>query len=67
MPSMIRVFLRGKEQRLDKKKARIETLLQRLYLNPETTLVVRNGILLTEDEDLFEGDTALILSTVDDP
>ena len=68
MPSMmIRILLRGKEQHLERKRARIETLLHRLHLNPETTLVVRNGLLLTEDEDLFDGDTALILSTVDEP
>ena len=67
MRPMIRILLRGTELSLEKKWARIETLLQRLHLNPETTLVVRNDTLLTEDEDLFDGDTVLILSTVDDP
>lgn len=62
--AMIRVIVDGKEQILDKRRVRIEVLLKRLQLNPETALALRGGSLLTEDEDLEEGDTCIIMRTV---
>jgi len=61
---MIRVMIDGKEHQLDKKKMRIEALLRRLRINPETALALRQGELLTEDEDLREGDTCIIVRTI---
>jgi len=61
---MIWVMIDGKEHRLDKRKMRIETLLRRLHINPETALALRQGELLTEDEDLREGDTCIIVRTI---
>lgn len=60
---MIRVVIDGEEQQLDKKKIRIETLLKRFYINPETAVALRRGALLTEDEDLLEGDICIIVRT----
>jgi len=48
---------------LDKKKIRIETLLKRFHINPETAVALRRGALLTEDEDLVEGDICIIVRT----
>jgi hypothetical protein len=64
MCPMIRVIIEGREHRLDEKRIRLETLLGRLHVNPETALALRRGGLLTEDEDLVEGDTCVIRRTV---
>lgn len=61
---MIRVVIDGEEQQLDKKKIRIETLLRRFHINPETAVALRRGALLTEDEDLLEGDLCTIVRTI---
>ena len=60
---MIRVVIDGEEHQLHKKKMRIETLLKRFHINPETALALRQGELLTEDEDLLEGDICIIMRT----
>lgn len=60
---MIRVVIDGTEHQLDKKKMRIETLLKRFHINPETALALRQGELLTEDEDLLAGDVCIIMRT----
>lgn len=61
---MIRVVIDGEEQQLDRKKIRIETLLRRFHINPETAVALRRGALLTEDEDLLEGDLCTIVRTI---
>jgi len=61
---MIRVIVDGEERKVDKKRVRVELLLERFHINPETALVLRGGELLTEDEELREGDTCVILRTV---
>jgi len=61
---MIRVVIDGEEQQLDKKKIRIETLLRRFHINPETAVALRRGELRTEDEDLMEGDICIIMRTI---
>jgi sulfur carrier protein ThiS len=60
---MIRVVIDGTEHQLDKKKMRIETLLKRFHINPETALALRQGEFLTEDEDLLAGDVCIIIRT----
>lgn len=60
---MILVIVDGEQKRLDKKRLRVEALLKRLHINPETALALRTGELLTEDEDLLEGDTCVIMVT----
>ena len=67
MLHMIRVMIDGREHQLDKKRIRVETLLRRLHINPKTALALRRGELITEDEDLVEGDTCLIRRTVAEP
>ncbi len=61
---MIRVIVDKEERKIDKKRIRVELLLERFHINPETALVLRGGELLTEDEELREGDTCVILRTV---
>ncbi len=61
---MIRVIVDKEERKVDKKKIRVELLLERFHINPETALVLRGGELLTEDEELRGGDTCVILRTV---
>ena len=63
MIPMIRVIIDGKEHELDMKRIRVEILLRRFHINPETTLVLRHGELIPEDEDLVEGDTCVIRRT----
>ena len=60
---MIRIVIDGEEHQLDKKKMRIETLLNRFHINPETALALRQGELLTENEDLLAGDVCIIMRT----
>jgi sulfur carrier protein ThiS len=67
MIPMIRVIIDGKEHELDMKRIRVETLLRRLHINPETALALRRGELLTEDEDLVGGDTCVIRRTIAEP
>jgi sulfur carrier protein ThiS len=64
MNSMIRVIIDGKEHELEMKRIRVEILLRRLHINPETALVLRGGALIPEDEDLVEGDTCVIRRTI---
>ena len=42
----------------------VRGLLERLRVNPETVLVVRDGMLLTKDAVLREKDTVTVLSVV---
>jgi sulfur carrier protein ThiS len=64
MCPMIRVIIDEREHQLDMKRIRVETLLRRLHINPETALVLRRGELITEDEEIVEGDTCVIRRTV---
>jgi sulfur carrier protein ThiS len=64
MSLMIRVIIDGKEHELDMKRIRVEILLRRLHINPETSLALRRGELIPEDEDLVEGDTCVIRRTI---
>jgi sulfur carrier protein ThiS len=61
---MIRVIIDEREHQLDTKRIRVETLLRELHINPETALALRQGELITEDEDLVAGDTCVIRRTV---
>ncbi len=64
MSLMIRVIIDGEEHDLDMKRIRVEILLKRFHINPETALVLRGGELIPEDEDLVEGDTCVIRRTI---
>jgi hypothetical protein len=64
MSLMIRVIIDGKEHELDMKRIRVEILLRRFHINPETSLALRRGELIPEDEDLIEGDTCVIHRTI---
>ena len=64
MSPMIRVIIDGKEHELDMKRIRVEILLKRFHINPETALALRGGELIPEDEDLVEGDTCVIRRTI---
>ena len=64
MSLMIRVIIDGKEHELDMKWIRVEILLRRFHINPETALALRGKELIPEDEDLVEGDTCVIRRTI---
>jgi sulfur carrier protein ThiS len=64
MSLMIRVIIDGKEHKLNMKRIRLEILLERFHINPETALALRRGELIPEDEDLVEGDTCVIRRTI---
>jgi hypothetical protein len=64
MSLMIRVIIDGKEHELDMKRIRVEILLRGFYINPETSLALRRGELIPEDEDLVAGDTCVIRRTI---
>ena len=63
MSSMIRVIIDGEEHELDMKRVRVEVLLKRFHINPETALALRGGEIIPEDEALIEGDTCIIRRT----
>ncbi len=42
----------------------VEELLEELKINPEEVLVVKNGEIVTSDEELFDEDNIQILSVV---
>jgi sulfur carrier protein ThiS len=63
---MITLLLGETTLRLPRRRANIESLLRQLHLNPETTLVVHNKTLLTEDQDLVTGETYHIVRTTAD-
>ena len=64
MKPMIRIIIDGKEHNLEMKRVRVEILLRRFHINPETALALREGELIPEDEDLVEGDTCVIRRTI---
>jgi sulfur carrier protein ThiS len=64
MSPVIRVVIDGKEHELDIKRIRVEILLKKFHINPETALALRCGELIPEDEDLVEGDTCVIRRTI---
>jgi len=41
-----------------------KTLLNRLKINPETIIITKNGILITEDDNLADSDDVEILQVV---
>jgi len=60
----MKVEIDGKELEVKRKKIRVERLLRDLGINPEVALVLKNGKLVPEDEEIREGDRCQILLTV---
>lgn len=61
---MLRAVFRGRVYEFDEDKMKVKELLKRLNLSPESTLVVRNDEVLTEEEFLKRGDEVRIISAI---
>ncbi|MCS7252944.1 MAG: MoaD/ThiS family protein [Armatimonadota bacterium] len=60
----MRAIFRGKVYEFEEEKMKVRELLKRLNLSPESTLVVRDNEVLTEDELLKRGDEVRIISAI---
>jgi sulfur carrier protein ThiS len=59
------VFIERKQEKLAIKfEGKASALLERIGINPEEVIVVRNGELVTLSEELSEGDEVKVLSVV---
>lgn len=61
---VLRAVFRGRVYEFDEDKMKVKELLKRLNLSPESTLVVRNDEVLTEEEFLKRGDEVRIISAI---
>lgn len=61
---MLKAVFRGRVYEFDEERMKVSELLKRLNLSPESTLVVRNDEVLTEDEILRRGDEVRIISAI---
>ncbi len=60
----IEVLYRGKIISIPEKEIKAEELLRRLGLSPASSLVVRNGEVITEKEILREGDNIRVVNAI---
>ena len=60
----MKVKLDGEEVEIGRRRAKVGVILRLLCINPEVALVLKNGRLVTEDEEIREEDDCLILRTV---
>jgi len=61
----MKVEVAGREVEVPRRRVRVEKLLRDLGINPEVALVLKNGELVPEDEEIREGDRCQILLTVE--
>ena len=60
----IEVLYRGKIISIPEKEIKVEELLRRLGLSPASSLVVKNGEVVTEREVLKEGDNIRVVNAI---
>lgn len=60
----MRVFIERSNEYKEVKAISVKELLIHLKLNPTAVLVVKNGVLVTEDAPLKEADEVKILSVI---
>lgn len=60
----MKVFLERENKNTNLKAKSVSDLLNKLKLNPATVLVIKNNVLVTEQEKLIESDDIKIISVV---
>jgi sulfur carrier protein len=60
----IKFILRKKELQLDEKSIQVKQAFKLLDLSPEAHLVVRNGVLLNENDYLSDGDEVKVVPVI---
>ena len=60
----IKVLYRGKEIELPEKKLKAKELLKRLGLSPLSSLVVKNGEVISEEDTVEEGDNIRVINAI---
>ena len=60
----IKVFYRGKEIEVEGKKLRARELLEKLGLSPLSSLVVKNGEVISEEDYVEEGDNIRVVNAI---
>lgn len=60
----IKVIYRGKEYEFPEKKLKAKELIRRLGLSPLSSLVVKNGEVISEEEYVEEGDEVRVVNAI---
>ncbi|WP_457600325.1 MoaD/ThiS family protein [Hydrogenivirga sp.] len=60
----IKVFYRGKEIELPDKRLKAKEVLKRLGLSPLSSLIVKNGEVISEEEYVEEGDNIRVINAI---
>ncbi|HIP42626.1 MAG TPA: MoaD/ThiS family protein [Aquifex aeolicus] len=60
----VKVIYRGKEFEFPEKKLKAKELLQKLGLSPLSSLVIRNGEVISEDDYVEEGDEVRVVNAI---
>ena len=60
----VKVIYRGKEFEFPENKLKAKELLQKLGLSPLSSLVIRNGEVISEDDYVEEGDEVRIVNAI---
>ncbi len=60
----LKVLYRGKEIELPEKRLKVRELLERLGLSPLSTLVVKNGEVVQENDYVEEGDNVRVINAI---
>ncbi len=60
----MKVFIEKSQKTVDCKPDLVISVLKNLDINPQTVLVVKNGVLVPEDEVLIEDDEIKVLSVI---
>jgi len=61
---MVKVFIERENRNVNIKALSVVELLRKLKINKEVVLVVKNGVLVTEDEKLNEKDKIELISVI---
>ena len=61
---MVNVFIERENKKVNVKASNVSELLKNLKISKEVVLVVKNGVLVTEDEDLNEKDKVELISVI---
>ena len=60
----IKVLYRGKEYEFPEKKLKAKELIRRLGLSPLSSLVVKNGEVISEEDYVEEGDEVRVINAI---
>ncbi|HIQ48186.1 MAG TPA: MoaD/ThiS family protein [Aquifex aeolicus] len=60
----VKVIYRGKEFEFPENKLKAKELLQKLGLSPLSSLVIRNGEVISEDDYVEEGDEVRVVNAI---